>query len=57
MEVHVKENGESECHFVTKWIEFVTLIRVKTSRLPFGSLVTETLLPLKVGKQMITVNL
>ncbi|MBS9531192.1 hypothetical protein INQ21_01305 [Wolbachia endosymbiont of Rhagoletis cerasi] len=36
MEVQVKENGESECHFVTKWIEFVTLIRVKTSRLPFG---------------------
>ncbi|WP_225416268.1 MULTISPECIES: hypothetical protein [unclassified Wolbachia] len=28
MEVQVKENGESECHFVTKWIEFVTLIRV-----------------------------
>ncbi|WP_425385930.1 hypothetical protein [Wolbachia endosymbiont (group A) of Barypeithes pellucidus] len=36
MKMQVEENGESECHFVTKWIEFVTLIRVKTSRLPFG---------------------
>ncbi|CAN2135518.1 hypothetical protein [Wolbachia pipientis] len=36
MDVQVKDNGESECHFVTKWIEFVTLIRVKTSRFPFG---------------------
>ncbi|WP_174525420.1 hypothetical protein [Wolbachia endosymbiont of Nomada leucophthalma] len=36
MKMQVKDNGESECHFVTKWIEFVTLIRVKTSRLSFG---------------------
>ncbi|MDR2978137.1 MAG: hypothetical protein LBU56_01690 [Rickettsiales bacterium] len=36
MDVQVKDNGESECHFVTEWIEFATLIRVKTSRLPFG---------------------
>ncbi|WP_218939422.1 hypothetical protein [Wolbachia endosymbiont of Atemnus politus] len=36
MDVQVKENGESEHHFVTKWIEFVTLICIKTRRLPFG---------------------
>ncbi|WP_353286248.1 hypothetical protein [Wolbachia endosymbiont (group A) of Crataerina pallida] len=25
MKMQVKDNGESECHFVTKCIEFVTL--------------------------------